>query len=83
MMTDVGLFGEFSHISLAFLAILGDRVEIRRKPLAFVSGMMCETPPQKLVPTGYTGYPGLGTRTISPDPRRRDGRPMPSLIRSG
>ena len=56
MTTEVGLFGEFNHISLAFLATsFGIAWRSGKKPFALVSGMRCETPPQKLVPTGYTG----------------------------
>src|SRR5574337_358175 len=45
MMTDVGLFGEFNHINLPFFATsLGMAFKSGRKPLAFVSGMICETP---------------------------------------
>lgn len=53
MRTEVGLFGEFNHINLAFFATsFGIASRSGRNPLALVRGMMCEMPPQKPVPTG-------------------------------
>ena len=45
------MFGEFSHISLAFFATsLGIAFRSGKKPFAFVSGMRCETPPAEAGP---------------------------------
>ena len=53
MMTEVGLFGELSHINLAFFATsFGIALRSGKNPFSFVSGIMCEMPPLKLVPTG-------------------------------